>query len=97
MPKKVQYKDDFEGLDINDLIPIPDFLPPPEVLAKAPINVKITIKLSLESLDYFKEQAAKHKVPYQRMIRNLLDEYVAHQQALESAAGDKGGKKRKSA
>jgi len=33
----------------------------------------------LESVACFKEAAKKHHMQYQRMIRQLLDEYVARQ------------------
>jgi len=39
---------------------------------------KINI-LSKASVEFFKEEARKHKTQYQKMIRRLLDEYTAHQ------------------
>jgi hypothetical protein len=30
------------------------------------------------SVEFFKEEARKHKTQYQNMIRRLLDEYTAH-------------------
>ena len=30
-------------------------------------------------VEFFKEEARKHKTQYQKMIRRLLDEYTAHQ------------------
>ncbi len=53
-----------------------DFLPPPEELVFRPKGVKVTITLSEESVDWFKEQGDRLQTPYQRMIRNLIDEYV---------------------
>ena len=41
-------------------------------------TVKVTISLSKASVEFFKEEARKHKTQYQRMIRRLLDEYTAH-------------------
>jgi len=38
--------------------------------------VKVTLSLSKKSVDFFKAHAAASKVPYQRMIRALLDGYV---------------------
>ena len=55
---------------------IQDFLPPPEELAFREEGVKVTIALSKKSVDFFKEHAARSKVPYQRMIRTLLDSYA---------------------
>lgn len=53
-----------------------DFLPSPEELAFREEDVKITITLSKKSVDFFKAQAAKSDMQYQRMIRRLLDAYV---------------------
>lgn len=58
---------------------VEDFLPSPEELAADEEMVKITLALSRKSVNYFKQQARRYHTPYQRMIRRLLDEYVAHQ------------------
>jgi hypothetical protein len=34
--------------------------------------------LSKRSVEFFKNEARKHKTQYQRMIRRLLDAYAAH-------------------
>jgi len=39
-------------------------------------NVKVTLSLSKRSLDFFKREAKKRRVPYQRMIRSLVDLYA---------------------
>jgi hypothetical protein len=39
-------------------------------------GVKVTISLSKKSVAFFKAHAARSKVPYQRMIRSLLDTYA---------------------
>lgn len=70
------YSDDMGDGPSENAIIVPDFLPPPEELAKARTTNKISIGLDQSSIDFFKEEAKKHGVPYQRMIRNLLDEYV---------------------
>ena len=49
----------------------------PEELALKNEQTKVTIALSSESVDFFKEAARKHHMQYQKMIRQLLDEYVA--------------------
>lgn len=56
---------------------VKDFLPPPEELVLADDNVKVTLSLTRRSLDFFKREARKRRVPYQRMIRALVDEYSA--------------------
>ena len=58
---------------------VPDFLPSPEELAIKKKNTKVTISLSSESVAYFKEVAKNHHMQYQKIIRELLDEYVKHQ------------------
>jgi len=55
---------------------VEDFLPPPEQLVLKEDGVKVTISLSRKSVDFFKAHAAVSKVPYQRMIRTLLDSYA---------------------
>ncbi len=78
MNRKIQYSNEPIGkLEIVD-----DFLPSPEALALKEENVKVTIALSKESVDYFKFEASKHKIKYQRMIRQLLDIYVEKQKNL---------------
>lgn len=55
---------------------IVDFLPRPEQLVPKEDKVKVTITLSDSSLQFFKRHAKKQKVPYQKMIRSLLDHYA---------------------
>ncbi len=58
---------------------IEDFLPPPAELVPREDNVKVTLSLSRRSLDFFKREAKKRHVPYQRMIRALVDTYAERQ------------------
>jgi hypothetical protein len=55
---------------------VKDFLPPPDQLVIREDGVKVTLSLSRRSVDFFKAHAAQSKVPYQRMIRTLLDSYA---------------------
>ena len=73
MTNKIVYTDG----EVNEVRIIPDFLPPPSELAFREDTVKVTIALSKSSVEFFKEQAARHQVSYQKMIRRLLDEYAA--------------------
>lgn len=73
MKKKIKYTD----FDMGEIEIIPNFLPKPEDLVFKEDNVKITVLLSRASVDFFKKQAKKYKTQYQKMIRNLLDRYVA--------------------
>jgi len=75
MSKAIQYSNE----PIGDIKIITDFLPSPEELALKRENTKVTISLSSESVAYFKDIAKKHHLQYQKIIRQLLDEYVAHQ------------------
>ena len=72
MTDKIVYTDG----EIDEVRVIADFLPPPSELAFRDATVKVTIALSKRSIEFFKREAAKHDVPYQKMIRRLLDEYV---------------------
>jgi len=58
---------------------IEDFLPQPANLVAREDNVKVTLSLSRRSLDFFKREARKRRVPYQRMIRALVDAYAERQ------------------
>ena len=62
---------------------IEDFLPRPEELVFRPKGVKVTLILSEDSVAYFKEQGERLNTPYQRMIRNLIDEYVRRARQVE--------------
>ena len=62
---------------------IEDFLPAPADLALREDNVKITLSLSRRSLDFFKREAKKRRVPYQRMIRALVDTYAEKQAGVK--------------
>ena len=58
---------------------VEDFLPAPADLVPREENVKVTLSLSRRSLDFFKREARKRRVPYQRMIRALVDTYAERQ------------------
>jgi hypothetical protein len=57
-----------------------DFLPPPDQLVLRESNVKVTLSLSQKSVEFFKRQAKKQHVPYQRMIRALVDAYAEREE-----------------
>jgi len=75
MNKQIQYTDE----PIGDIKVIADFLSSPKELALKNKNTKVTISLSSESVEYFKSAAKENHMQYQKMIRQLLDEYVSHQ------------------
>ncbi len=65
--------------EIGRIRVVEDFLPAPTDLALREDNVKVTLSLSRRSLDFFKREARKRHVPYQRMIRALVDTYAERQ------------------
>lgn len=73
MKKKIKYTDEPMG----KLRVIKDFLPPPEKLVLKEDNVKITISLNKSSVDFFKNEAQKHRTSYQKMIRRLIEWYAS--------------------
>ena len=72
MSAKIKYSDE----PIGPVEIVEDFLPSPEELAFSEETVKVTITLSKQSVDFFKDEARKHNTQYQRMIRRLLDAYT---------------------
>ena len=76
--QKAEYADD-QGEIVGELRSVGDFLPPPDQLVPRDDTVKVTLSLSRRSVEFFKREAEKHRVPYQRMIRALVDEYVKRQ------------------
>lgn len=98
MKEKIRYTD--EPMQVGRVIP--NFLPPPEQLVFKEDAVKVTISLSVKSVHFFKAEAAKRGVQYQRMIRRLLDAYVeafeSKPDRVEQARGDyREGKARRPA
>lgn len=80
----VDYSDNPELPELEDLVELSsDFLPRPEELVFRKPTRKITIALDQESIDFFKTRAKRHNVPYQRMIRALLQKYVERVKELE--------------
>ena len=76
MKKKTIYKDVPEWDKLNQLSEVEDFLPKPENLVFRPKLKKVTLVLSEDSINFFKQKAEKLNTSYQPMIRNLLDAYV---------------------
>ncbi|MEA3244222.1 MAG: CopG family transcriptional regulator, partial [Pseudomonadota bacterium] len=76
---KIKYTDE----PIGPLEVVPDFLPSPDELAYKEDTVKITITLSKGSVEFFKKEAKRRHIQYQKMIRRLLDAYTqAHKPPL---------------
>jgi predicted DNA binding CopG/RHH family protein len=79
--------------EIGDLKVVEDFLPAPSQLVLREDNVKVTLSLSRESVDFFKREAKKARVPYQRMIRSLVHGYAARS-AKDRAKRKPSGRKK---
>lgn len=71
---KVKYTDE----PIGKIKIIDDFLPRPENLVLKEETAKITISLTKSSIEFFKNEAEKHHIHYQTMIRALIDQYTSH-------------------
>ena len=61
---------------IDDAEAIEDFLPAPEQLFLREETVKVTLNLSQRSVEFFKRCSSKHGLPYQQMVRRVLDLYA---------------------
>ncbi|MDE3256969.1 MAG: BrnA antitoxin family protein [Gemmatimonadota bacterium] len=63
---------------------IQDFLPPPDRLVLREETVRVTLNLNKRSVDFFKSSARQNGVPYQSMIRKVLDIYAERYLAARS-------------
>lgn len=72
--KMVNYSDG----EIGKVKIIEDFLPNPKDLVLKDDSTKITIALSKNSVAFFKKQAKIYHVPYQKMIKAVLDKYATY-------------------
>lgn len=73
MKRKIKYTDE----SLGRLKVIKDFLPAPDKLIFKEEPIKVTMVLSKSSVQFFKKTARKQHAPYQKLIRTLLDTYVA--------------------
>jgi predicted DNA binding CopG/RHH family protein len=76
MKSKIKYTDEPMG----ELRVVKDFLPSPDQLVLKEDNVKVTISLSKSSINFFKNEAKKHRISYQKMIRRVIDFYASQYQ-----------------
>lgn len=70
---------EYTGGEIGKVRIVEDFLPSPDQLVLKEDNVKVTLALSRRSVEFFKREAKKQHVPYQRMIRALVDAYAGRE------------------
>ena len=78
MNKKIKYTNE----PMDNVKVVADFLPSPKELVFKEETVKVTISLSKNSVEFFKQFARSKHTPYQKMIRRLLDEYVIRQKQI---------------
>jgi uncharacterized protein (DUF4415 family) len=64
------------NMPIGKLTRADDRLPPPEELMLPERTVKVTLRLSEDSIKFFKGYAHKYHTKYQKVIRRLLDTYA---------------------
>jgi predicted DNA binding CopG/RHH family protein len=80
MKRKTRYakapKDIARAISASE--PIEDFLPGPDKLVLKEEAVKVTLSLGKESVSYFKKMAKENHVPYQNMIKRVVDLYARH-------------------
>jgi predicted DNA binding CopG/RHH family protein len=85
MKEKIKYTE--APADIKEALrsakPIKDFLPSPDQLVMKDSTRKVTLALTEESLAFFKKVGQKRRVPYQQLIRRVLDEYSKHYKGSE--------------
>jgi predicted DNA binding CopG/RHH family protein len=76
------YEYDFDGLDIRDfrMAKLPDSFPSPAEIARSLRHAKITILVDQPVIDFFKQEAQKHRTSYQQMIREVLRNYMFRMQ-----------------
>ena len=55
---------------------VEDFLPAPDKLVFKEQTVKVTLALSRRSIEFFKAKAREYNVPYQTMIKRIVDLYA---------------------
>ena len=71
MSKKIKYTDEPMEFEL-----VKDFLPPLEDLVFKEETVKVTMNFNKSSIEFFKAKAHEAGVPYQKMIRKIVDIYA---------------------
>ncbi|MFH0840086.1 MAG: CopG family transcriptional regulator [Candidatus Omnitrophota bacterium] len=64
------------NMPIGKLARAKDMLPSPEELIIPERTVKVTLRLSEDSIKFFKRYAQKYHMKYQKMIRKVVDAYT---------------------
>lgn len=79
--ESVEYTDNPELPDIEHVkIVDKEFLPRPEELVfKESESEKVTLSLDKEIVDFFKHKAKESGASYQKLVRNILRDYISRQ------------------
>jgi predicted DNA binding CopG/RHH family protein len=72
-------REKFENAPKGKVTIIEDFLPTPAQLVKKEEMTKVTCEFTKTSIDYLKEEAKKMNVPYQQILREVVNYYVSRQ------------------
>jgi hypothetical protein len=64
------------NMPVGKLTKVKDTLPSPEELMVSEKTVKVTLRLSENSIKFFKQYAQKYHTKYQKVIRRLVDVYA---------------------
>lgn len=64
------------NMPIGKLTRAKDMLPSPEELMIPERTIKVTLRLSEDSIKFFKRYAQKYHTKYQKMIRKVVDAYT---------------------
>ncbi len=83
MNKKERVKYTNEPMQLGE--EVDNFLPPSEKLVLRPKPILVMLTLDADTVAYFKAEADRLEVSYQRMIRNLLNEYKARMRGNDQA------------
>jgi hypothetical protein len=67
---------EYADAPLGDLLIIEDDLPPPDQLDFTEEKTRVTINLNEACVQFFKREAKRHRTPYQKIIRSVLDGYV---------------------
>jgi hypothetical protein len=100
MKKQIKYTEAPPELreSIKRSIRVPDFLPSPEILASKSKTTKITLELTQENADYFKQEAQRQYLTYPRLIERLVNAYAREHRTAsskKSASAQLSGHKQK--
>jgi len=84
MKKEIKYKNAPKSIadGIAESVIIEDFLPAPNQLIFKEETAKITLNLNKRSIAFFKGKAKEIGIPYQMMIKKVIDLYAKKYQNI---------------